>query len=74
MILRPPFGQSRYLSQPNYWWCKGNEKLTRYACQKHRLKNVLGDMFDPELSETENMMLNGWTRMHDCGNLVYAKE
>ena len=62
------------VSKPNYWWCKGDEKLTRYACQKHKLKNILGDAFDPELSETENMELNGWTRMHDCGNFVYVME
>lgn len=60
-------------SQPNYWWCREEEKLTRYACQKHKLKNVLGDAFDPELSETENMEFNGWTKMHDCGNFVFAK-
>ena len=62
------------VSKPNYWWCKGDDKLTRYACQKHRLKKILGDAFDPELSETENMEFNGWTRMHDCGNFVYVME
>ena len=43
------------VSNPNYWYVKGGEKLTRYACQKHRLKDVLGDGFDPNLSEFENM-------------------
>lgn len=62
------------VSKPNYWWCRENEKLTRYACQKHRLKDVLGNVFDPNLSEFENMSLNGWTKVYDCGNLVYAMQ
>ena len=61
------------VSNPNYWYVKGGEKLTRYACQKHRLKDVLGDGFDKNLSEFENMSLNGWTRVHDCGNIVFVK-
>ena len=61
------------VSKPNYWYVKGCEKLTRYACQKHKLKDVLGDGFDPNLSEFENMSLNGWTRVHDCGNIVFVK-
>jgi hypothetical protein len=61
------------VSNPNYWYVKGVEKLTRYACQKHKLKDVLGDGFDPNLSEFENMSLNGWTRVHDCGNIVFVK-
>ena len=61
------------VSKPNYWYVRGGEKLSRYACQKHRLKDVLGDAFDPNLSEFENMSLNGWTRVHDCGNMVFVK-
>ena len=61
-------------SKPNYWYVNGTEKLSRYACQKHKLPKLLGDGFDPNLSEFENMTLNGWTRMHDCGNLVYVHE
>ena len=61
------------VSKPNYWYVRGGEKLSRYACQKHRLKDVLGDAFDQNLSEFENMSLNGWTRVHDCGNMVFVK-
>ena len=59
------------VSKPNYWYVNGFEKLSRYACQKHRLKKVLGDGFDERLSEFENMVVNGWTRVYDCGNFVY---
>ena len=60
-------------SKPNYNYVNGTEKLSRYACQKHRLPELLGDGFDPSLSEFENMALNGWTRVYDCGNFVYAR-
>ena len=62
------------VSKPNYWYVKKNSRLSRYACQKHKLQAVLGDGFDPNLSEEENMYMNGWTRYHDCGNLVYVLE
>lgn len=62
------------ISQPNYWYVKNFEKLSRYACQKHRLPKLLGDGFNPELSEAENMKENGWCRMYDCGNYVYVIE
>ena len=46
-------------SEPNYWWCKNNYKYTRYQCQKHKLKQLLGqDKFNPQLSESQNMYLN----------------
>lgn len=62
------------VSEPNYWYVKGEEKLSRYQCQKHKLPALLGDGFDENLSETENMVLNGWMKVFDCGNLVYVLE
>ena len=61
-------------TSPNYWWVKSGQLLSRYQCQKHRLAGILKDKFDPELSEVENMTLSGWTRIFDCGNLVYVIE
>lgn len=61
-------------SEPNYWWYKGKSKLSRYQCQKHRLKDVLGDGFDPSKSESDNMRANGWKRIYDCGNMVFVKK
>ena len=58
-------------SNPNYFWVKGNIVLSRYQCQKHKLSKILGDKFDVNLSETENMILNGFYKIYDCGNLVY---
>ena len=59
------------VSQPNYWYVKNYDKLSRYACQKHKLPALLGDGFDASLSERENMIANGYHVVHDCGNLVF---
>ncbi len=59
-------------SKPNYWYVRDNLKLSRYQCQKHRLSKLLGEYFNPEWSEYENMMFSGFNKIYDCGNLVYA--
>ena len=60
------------MSHPSYAYVKGNEKLSRYQCQKRNLAKVLGDGYDPALTEEENMTLNGYRKIYDCGNLVYG--
>lgn len=62
------------VSQPNYWYVKGFEKLPRYACQKGKLPALLGETFNPEWSESENMIFNGYEKIYDCGNLVYVMD
>lgn len=59
-------------SAPNYWYWKGNEFSSRIKYQKHKLAGLL-ETFDPELSEIQNMIANGYNRVFDCGNLVYIK-
>ena len=59
-------------SKPNYWYVKGTQKLNRYACQKHKLPALLGDGYDEGLSECDNMVANGWSQVHDCGNFIYV--
>jgi hypothetical protein len=61
------------VSSPNYWWIKKEIVLPRYKCQRHKLKDLLMDKFNPELSEKENMELNGYSRLFDCGNIVFIK-
>lgn len=58
-------------TQPNYCYVKTEIMLTRIQCQKHKLKNVLGDNFDPNLTEKQNMLNNGYGIIYDCGNLIY---
>jgi len=55
----------------NYVYVKGSEKLSRQQAMKHKLPKLLGDGFDPILTERENMQTNKWLRIHDSGQLVY---
>lgn len=59
-------------STPNYFYVNGSRKtISRYSAQKHKLEKLLGDKFDPAISETENMLANGFHKVYDCGNKVY---
>jgi hypothetical protein len=59
-------------SPPGYWYMKDNEVFYRYKFAKHTLNKQLL-IYDPDLSEWENMQNNGYTRFWDCGNCVYIK-
>ncbi len=66
-----------HCSTPNYYYFKqsktGNinfELHSRVSFQKHKLKDKL-EMFDPNLTEWQNMQLNGYDRIWDCGNDVW---
>lgn len=54
---------------PNYFWAKGNQRVSRYQAMKHKLKHLLKDEFDENESETKNMHRCGWYRVFDCGNV-----
>lgn len=56
------------VTQPSYIYIRGDEIKSRMQCQKHKLEAFLEE-YDPNLSEYENMLLNGWDRVYDCGNL-----
>jgi hypothetical protein len=59
-------------SKPNYFWIKNNIILSRYQCQKHKLEKLLGtNNYNPNLSETDNMLNNGYIKIKDCGNKVF---
>ena len=60
-------------SAPNYYYVKGNTRESRQKFQKHKLEKVL-EVFDPRLSEHQNMHKNGWSRIWDCGNKVFVLE
>lgn len=64
-----------HISKPNYWYFKTSDSsklYNRIKFQKHNLKKLL-PKFDESLSEVENMVLNGYDRIFDCGNLVFEK-
>lgn len=58
-------------TKPNYEYHKGKSKVSRYAAQKHKLQAILGDKFDSNKSETQNMLDNGFHKVYDCGNKVF---
>jgi hypothetical protein len=58
---------------PSYFWIDNNCRvLKRYQTQKHKLPKLLGDSFDPNLTEIANMLANGYKRVWDCGQRVFA--
>jgi very-short-patch-repair endonuclease len=58
-------------SSPNYFYTKNHRSVySRHEFQKHKLKDKL-EVFDPNLTEWQNMSTNGWDRIWDCGNNVY---
>jgi len=57
---------------PNYFYSKDKCSLeSRLQYQKHKLKEKL-TIYDENLSEWENMQLNKYDRIFDCGNLVFT--
>lgn len=58
-------------SAPNYFYVKGAINLPRYKAQKHLLPKLLGNKFNSEKSETQNMLAAGYNKVYDCGNAVY---
>jgi len=62
-------------SAPNYFYFKRNgdtnELFSRVRFQKHKLEKQL-DEFYPQLTEWDNMKLNGYDRIWDCGNDVWV--
>lgn len=56
-------------TSPNYFYIIDNylNLFNRMNFQKHKLKDIL-TTFNPRLSEWENMKLNGYDRIWDCGN------
>ena len=59
------------VSKPNYYYMKNyTNRISRLQFQKHLLESKL-EIFDSKLTEWENMQLNGYDRIWDCGNYVY---
>lgn len=63
------------ITQPNYFYFfhnKPDKLYSRRDFQKHKLRSKL-EIFDPLLSEYENMINNGYLRIYDAGNLKMVK-
>ena len=54
----------------HYFHKNNNTPIERIHFQKHKLKEKL-EKFDGDLSECQNMRLNSYDRIWDCGHLKY---
>ena len=57
----------------NYWYIKGLSRIHRFNFRKNVLSKKL-EIFSGELTEWQNMQLNGYDRIWDCGSLKYRKD
>jgi hypothetical protein len=57
-------------SASNYFYIINGNLESRMKYQKHKLPEIL-ETFDESLTEQENMSVNGFTWIYDCGNLKY---
>lgn len=56
---------------PNYWYIDNTwERIHRFNFRKNVLNEKLQN-FDENLTEWENMQINGYDRIWDCGHLKY---
>lgn len=55
-------------SAPDYWYVVGNQLVHRSGFPE--LDTL--EFFDPELTEYQNMLANGYDRIWDCGSAVYV--
>ncbi|NCC41255.1 MAG: DUF723 domain-containing protein [Gammaproteobacteria bacterium] len=60
------------VSKPGYFYVKGQKRFSRFSFAKHTLEAKL-PVYDPALSEHENMRVNGYLRLYDCGHAKMVK-
>lgn len=66
-------------TQPNYFYFKQYNIYSREYFMKHKIKELfekdstLISFYEEELTEQENMQLNGFKRIYDCGNKIFLK-
>lgn len=58
------------LTAPNYWYVKGYKRENRYIYRKSQLSKLLQN-FNPNETEQQNMINNGYSIIYDCGSLLY---
>ena len=58
-------------TKPSYFYWKNMKVYNRMSFQKHMLYKKL-DKYNSEISEYDNMLLNGYNRVWDCGNYKFV--
>lgn len=60
-------------TEPDFYYVGGhNHFISRYEAQKHKLKKLLNEKFDPNKTEEQNMNNAGYYRVYGCGNKYYT--
>lgn len=59
------------VSKPNYFYFKELNVYSRQSFQKHLLSNKL-QHFNKDLTEYENMKINGYDKFYNCGNYIFT--
>ena len=60
------------VTEPCYWYTFKGRLYHRSSFMKYKLQNKLAK-FDPSKTEVENCYENGFRRIWDCGNYLFAK-
>ena len=60
-------------NRPNFNWVKNSDRFNRERFNKKRIENLFPETFNKDLTEYENMKLNGFDRIWDCGSVTYVK-
>jgi len=69
--------ENKTITSPNYWYFYKKQSYNEYK-RYHRFnfrKSVLNEklnLFDPSRTEYENMLMNYWDRIWDCGNFKHS--
>lgn len=65
----------KHETEPNFWYFKNgySKRYHRFSFRKNVLSKKL-NTFDDTLTGHENMQLNGYNRIYDCGSLKFEKE
>ncbi|MAX51579.1 MAG: hypothetical protein CMH22_06325 [Methylophaga sp.] len=58
-------------TKPNYFYIKGKKRENRF---KYRKSELVKEGFDKNKSEREIMEERGYSRIYDCGSLLYTKK
>jgi len=68
-------------SKPNYFYIKNQKRYSRIKFQKKEIKKLFENknnneinVFDEKLSEWDNMQMNKFDKIYDCGNIAFKLE
>lgn len=59
-------------TNPNYWYIEKSTRFHRFKFRKSEQSRLL-KTFDKNLTEWENMQINGYDRIWDCGSIRFEK-